>query len=284
MPVVQTDRHPVLAGDVPRRNPRRAADEPNRPMPPARPLPWSIWRLAFEVDLCGPGCRGFESRRSPSYALSVPDAAHLTAFLLAALTIALIPGPGMLYVLARSLGGGRDEGLRSSVGTGVGGLAHVVAAAAGLSAIIATSATAFSVVKYLGAAYLIWLGGKALLSRHREPPVNAMAGAPRAATNALRQGALTEVLNPKTALFFLTFLPQFCQPENGPVALQVLVLGVVSVTLNTLVDFVVAFGAGRISERLRQRPKLWRRQQQTTGGILVGLGVYAAVAGHRAAK
>ena len=211
----------------------------------------------------------------------MPDATHLTAFALAALTIALIPGPGMLYVLARSLGGGRDEGLRSSVGTGVGGLAHVVAAAAGLSAIIATSATAFSVVKYVGAAYLIWLGAKALLSRD-EAPSSAMLGRPRAASDALRQGALTEVLNPKTALFFLTFLPQFCQPENGPVALQVLVLGVASVTLNTLVDFVVAVGAGRISERLRERPKLWRRQQQTTGGILVGLGVYAAASGHRA--
>ena len=215
----------------------------------------------------------------------MPDATHLTAFLIAAVTIALIPGPGMLYVLARSLGGGRDEGLRSSVGTGVGGLAHVAATAAGLSAIIATSATAFTVVKYLGAAYLIWLGGKALLSRDDAPPAGASrGGGARSASNALRQGALTEALNPKTALFFLTFLPQFCQPENGPVALQVLVLGIVSVTLNTLVDFVVALGAGRISDRLRKRPKLWRRQQQTTGGILVGLGVYAALAGHRTAK
>src|SRR3954469_17281819 len=101
----------------------------------------------------------------------MPDAAHLSAFVLAALTIALIPGPGVLYVLARSLGGGRQEGLRSSVGTGVGGLVHVAAAAAGLSAIIATSATAFSVVKYLGAAYLVWLGAKALLSRDRRAPV-----------------------------------------------------------------------------------------------------------------
>lgn len=216
----------------------------------------------------------------------MPDATHLTAFFVAALTIALIPGPGMLYVLARSLGGGRDEGLRSSVGTGVGGLAHVVAAAAGLSAIIATSATAFTVVKYLGAAYLIWLGGKALFSRDRTAPGTVAAGAAPdpAASDAFRQGVLTEVLNPKTALFFLTFLPQFCQPENGPVAVQVLVLGVVSVTLNTLVDFVVAFGAGRISDRLRARPKLWRRQQQTTGGMLVGLGVYAALAGHRASE
>lgn len=214
----------------------------------------------------------------------MPDSAHLIAFAIAATTIALIPGPGMLYVLARSLGGGRDEGLRSTAGTGIGGLAHVAAAAAGLSAIIATSATAFTVVKYLGAAYLIWLGCRALLSRdHEAPSVAAGATAP-ARSDALRQGALTEVLNPKTALFFLTFLPQFCQPENGSLGLQVLVLGTVSVALNTLVDVGVAFAAGGISQRLRERPKMWRRQQAVTGSILIGLGTYAAVAGHRASK
>jgi threonine/homoserine/homoserine lactone efflux protein len=214
----------------------------------------------------------------------VPDVNHLSAFVLAAVTIALIPGPGVLYVLARSLGGGREEGLRSSVGTGVGGLVHVAAAAAGLSAIIATSASAFTVVKYLGAAYLIWLGSKALFSRDREGPARHATGNPPATSNAFRQGILTEVLNPKTALFFLTFLPQFCQPQNGPLAAQVLVLGTVSVALNTLVDFAVAFGAAGISDRLRRRPTLWRRQQQTTGGILVGLGIYAALAGHRASE
>jgi threonine/homoserine/homoserine lactone efflux protein len=95
---------------------------------------------------------------------------------------------------------------------------------------------------------------------------------------------LTEVLNPKTALFFLTFLPQFCQPEHGPLAVQVLVLGAVSVALNTLVDVAVAFAAGGISRRLRERPALWRRQQVATGSILIGLGAYAALAGHRASK
>jgi threonine/homoserine/homoserine lactone efflux protein len=213
----------------------------------------------------------------------VPDAPHLLAFAVAAVTIALIPGPAVLYVLARSLGGGREEGLRSTAGTGIGGLVHVAAAAAGLSAIIATSATAFSVVKYLGAAYLIWLGSKALLGRGPEsaPAHDARRGG---ASNALRQGALTEILNPKTALFFLTFLPQFCQPEHGPVAVQILVLGAASVALNTLVDVVVAFAAGGISRRLRERPRLWRRQQVATGSILIGLGAYAALAGHRAAK
>jgi threonine/homoserine/homoserine lactone efflux protein len=214
----------------------------------------------------------------------MPDAAHLIAFAAAATTIALIPGPGILYVLARSLGGGRDEGLRSTAGTGMGGLLHVAAAAAGLSAIIATSATAFTVVKYLGAAYLIWLGSKALFSRSHEVPSVAAGRTAPATSNALQQGVLTEVLNPKTALFFLTFLPQFCQPENGPVAVQVLVLGAVSVGLNTLVDVAVAFAAGGISRRLRERPTMWRRQQVATGSILIGLGAYAALAAHRASK
>ena len=114
----------------------------------------------------------------------MPDLAHLTAFAVAAVTIALIPGPGMLYVLARSLGGGRAVGLRSSLGTGIGGLVHVAAAAAGLSALIATSATAFTVVKYLGAAYLIWLGCRALFAADREPPT-ATATAPRTRRRAL---------------------------------------------------------------------------------------------------
>jgi threonine/homoserine/homoserine lactone efflux protein len=209
----------------------------------------------------------------------MPDASHLIAFAAAAITIALIPGPGMLYVLARSLGGGRDEGLRSSAGTGIGGLVHVAAAAVGLSAIIATSATAFTVVKYLGAAYLIWLGCRALFSRDHEAPSVSAAGTAPATTKALRQGVLTEALNPKTALFFLTFLPQFCQPGNGPLAVQVLILGTVSVALNTLVDVAVAFAAGGVSRRLRERPALWRRQQVATGTILIGLGAYAAFAG-----
>ena len=211
----------------------------------------------------------------------MPDAAHLAAFALAALTIALIPGPGLLYVLARSLGGGRAAGLRSSCGTGVGGLVHVAASAAGLSAVIAASATAFSVIKLLGASYLIWLGVRSLTSRDHGPTLDD-GSAPAPTPAAFPQGVLTEALNPKTALFFLTFLPQFCQPERGPIALQLLALGTVSVALNTLMDVVVALGAGRISERLRAQPRWWRRQRVAAGGILVGLGVYAATTGHRA--
>jgi threonine/homoserine/homoserine lactone efflux protein len=204
----------------------------------------------------------------------VPDSAQLLAFTVAALLLAAIPGPGMLYVLARSLGGGRAVGLRSSVGTAIGGSVHVVAAAVGLSAILATSATAFAIVKYVGAAYLIWLGVSTIRSARRSDPVpDPMADVD---AGALRQGVVTEMLNPKTALFFLTFLPQFCQPENGPVALQAAVLGLISVLLNTAADVVVAYVVGPLSRRLLHNVRMWRRQRQATGGLLVGLGIYAA--------
>lgn len=210
----------------------------------------------------------------------MPDGAHLAAFAIAAVTIALIPGPGMLFVLARSLSAGRQVGLRSTAGTAMGGSAHVFAAAIGLSAIVATSATAFALVKYLGAAYLVYLGIRTLTARDENPSDRVSEAPPTSSVHAVRQGFLTEALNPKTALFFLTFLPQFCQPEDGSVALQLIVLGTVSVLLNTLIDVVVAYGAGSISERLRERPRLWRRQQVATGSLLVGLGAVAAT-GHR---
>ncbi len=204
----------------------------------------------------------------------MPDTAHLMAFTLAALTLAAIPGPGMLYVLARSLGGGRDVGLRSSFGTALGGCVHVVAAAAGLSALVAASATAFTVLKLVGAAYLIWLGVRTLMSASAPPPpVGATDGAD---AGAFRQGVLTEALNPKTALFFVTFLPQFCQPEHGPIAVQIAVLGLITVAFNTAADIVIAFAAGPLGRRLKDNTRWWRRQRRATGTVLVGLGVYAA--------
>jgi threonine/homoserine/homoserine lactone efflux protein len=205
----------------------------------------------------------------------VPDTAHLLAFTIAALTLAAIPGPGMLYVLARSLGGGRDVGLRSSLGTGAGGLVHVAAAAAGLSALVAASATAFTVVKYVGAAYLIWLGVRTLLSA-KEPPPLLSERASGSDARAFRQGMLTEALNPKTALFFVTFLPQFCQPEHGSLPAQVILLGLISVLLNTAADVVIAFAAGPLGRRLAANARWWCRQRRASGGLLIGLGVYAA--------
>ena len=210
----------------------------------------------------------------------MPDTAHWLAFLAAAFALAAVPGPGMLYVLARSLGSGTRAGVRSSLGTAAGGMAHVVAAAVGLSALLMTSAAAFDVVRLAGAAYLVLLGFRTLRSRARIPDVGRPAG--DRGERALRQGALTELLNPKTALFFLTFLPQFVQPHRGPVAVQLLVLGTVSVALNSTADLVVAALAGRLGGLLRARPRWWRRQRTASGLVLLGLGGYAALGGeHR---
>jgi threonine/homoserine/homoserine lactone efflux protein len=203
----------------------------------------------------------------------MPDTAHLTAFLAAAVVLAAIPGPGMLYVLARTLAHGRAAGLRSTLGTAAGGLGHVVAAAVGLSALLMTSALAFSAVKYAGAAYLIWLGVRTLAGLRE--PVEEISGS---GGPAFRQGMLTELLNPKTALFFLTFLPQFVQPERGPVAPQLLALGCVSVALNSSADVVVAALGGRLRTALS--PRWWRRQRLASGCTLIALGGFAA-AGNR---
>jgi threonine/homoserine/homoserine lactone efflux protein len=202
----------------------------------------------------------------------MPDTTHMLAFLLAALVLAAIPGPGMLYVLARSLGGGRAVGLRSSLGTAVGGLVHVVTAAAGLSAVLAASAAAYTTLRYVGAAYLVWLGIRTFLdARDGAPPMSSGADA-----RAFRQGVITEALNPKTALFFVSYLPQFAQPQAGPLAVQLAVLGLISVALNTSADVLVAVSAGRLSRLLTENDRWWRRQRRVSGGVLVGLGVYTA--------
>lgn len=206
----------------------------------------------------------------------MPDAAHLTAFLAAALVLAVTPGPGMLYVLARSVGGGAAQGFRSAAGTALGGMVHVVGSAIGLSALLMTSATAFEVVKYAGAAYLVFLGVRMLATAGERGDV------PRAAdSHAARQGALTELLNPKTALFFLTFLPQFVQPDRGPVAVQLLALGTVSVALNSGADVIVATFAGRIGRAMRAKPQWQRRQRTASGCALIALGGYAALGERR---
>jgi threonine/homoserine/homoserine lactone efflux protein len=206
----------------------------------------------------------------------VPDGAHLAAFFVAALVLAVIPGPGMLYVLARSLAGGTRTGLRSTGGTAVGGLGHVIAAVLGLSALLAASASAFEAVRLAGAVYLIWLGINTLRSAADPPPVGG-AGSDA----AFRQGVLTELLNPKTALFFITFLPQFVQRDRGPASLQLLVLGCIVVMLNSSSDLIVATLAGRLGRLLERSPRWWRRQRVGSGLLLIGLGGAAAAAGSR---
>ena len=197
-------------------------------------------------------------------------------FLAAAVVLAITPGPGMLYVLARTLAGGRREGILSSLGTFVGGLVHVVAAAAGLSLILATSAVAFAVVKYAGAAYLMYLGVRMIATARQESaPVQADA-AP--SSSPFWQGIATEALNPKTALFFLSFIPQFVDRTSGNAFAQFLLLGSISVTLNTSADLIVVLLAGPIGNRLRQSVILRRRQRQATGATMIALGAYVATA------
>ena len=205
----------------------------------------------------------------------MPDLAHLGIFLTAALLLAITPGPGIFYVLTRSIRGGRQEGVHSSLGTAVGGMVHVIAAALGISAILASSAIAFLIVKYVGAAYLIYLGIATIRQKDKVPTLENSVAEP--SHSAFRQGITTEVLNPKTAIFFLAFIPQFVNPA-GNVALQFLLLGTISVSFNTLADLVVATLAGPIGQRLKSSVRLRRRQQQVSGSMLLGLGLYVALA------
>ena len=202
---------------------------------------------------------------------------HFFVFLTAATLLAVSPGPGMLYVLARSLRGGRRVGLASSFGTATGGLAHVVAAALGLSAVLARSASAFLFVKYAGALYLIWLGARALLAKSPTPSETAPTVDTVRAGSPFWQGVATEVLNPKTALFFLAFIPQFVT-HDAPLVPQFLLLGAISVALNTSADVLVVIMAAPLQRRLGASALWRRRQQQASGVVLIGLGGYVGVA------
>jgi len=199
----------------------------------------------------------------------------LLAFALAALLLAVTPGPGMAYVVARTVAGGRREGYASCLGTGVGGLVHVGAAALGLSLLVAQSALAFNVVKLVGAAYLVWLGIRLLL---RKDPVSAVGPVPvHGARRALLEGIVVEVLNVKTALFFLAFLPQFVAP-NEPLAPQMVMLGSVCVALNTLADVVAVTAAHRLLASEAARAARARLLNRVSGTTLLGLGAWLALA------
>jgi len=200
---------------------------------------------------------------------------HLLVFLTAALLLAIAPGPGMLYVLARTLAGGRREGLLSSLGTFLGGMVHVFAAAAGVSIILAKSAVAFATVKYLGAGYLCFLGLRMILDARKDSAISVTELPAR--RNPFWQGVITEVLNPKTALFFLSFIPQFVNRSSAHVFLQFVVLGMTSVALNTAADIIVTMLAGPLGQRIRGSQRFRRRQRTLTGAFMIGLGTYAAL-------
>ncbi len=199
----------------------------------------------------------------------------LLAFALAALVLAITPGPGIAYVVARTVAGGRSEGLASCLGTAIGGLLHVLAAALGLSLLIAQSALAFAVLKYLGAAYLVYLGIRLLVRKEAAFAVKAVRS--QGARRALLEGIVVEALNVKTALFFLAFLPQFVAPAD-PLVPQLVLLGSVCVTLNTLVDVVAVFTADRLLRSGPARAVRARLMTRASGFTLLGLGAWLALA------
>lgn len=209
------------------------------------------------------------------------DLLHFAMFFAAALLLAITPGPGIFYVAARTLSGGRAEGIASSIGTGLGGMVHVVAGALGVSAIVLASAELFTALKLVGAAYLVWLGIRTILIARRDSSSVLEGGAaapPLGARRAFREGVLVEALNPKTAAFFLAFVPQFVDVSTGSVALQFVVLGFLSVVLNTLGDLVAVALAWRIRLGAAARPTLISRLRQSSGWAMIALGVGLSLA------
>src|ERR1700712_2205724 len=194
---------------------------------------------------------------------------NFSLFLAAALIIAVVPGPGIFYVAARTLSGGRKTGIASTLGTALGGLVHVTAGALGVSAIILASAELFTALKLAGALYLIWLGVRTFREGRQAMPE---AISPAGAQQAFREGVLVEALNPKTAAFFLAFIPQFIDPTANA-ALQFGVLGLISVALNTFADFVVVALAAATRRQFAARSGLLLRLRQGSGLFVAGLGV-----------
>ena len=201
---------------------------------------------------------------------------HFWVFALAALLLNLTPGNDMLYVAARSTSQGIKAGIISSLGIMAGCMVHILAAVIGLSAIIAQSALAFNIIKYLGAAYLVYLGIRSIISRKRTFEVkNKMQ--PQSYTRIFWQGVITNVLNPKVALFFLAFLPQFINVEIAHTALQILFLGTWFNIGGTLVNILVAILFGKIGKWLSQSPRFIQWQERITGAMLIALGIKVAL-------
>ena len=206
----------------------------------------------------------------------MPDSSTLLVFGAAALALIVVPGPAVLYIVAQSIDRGRLAGFVSALGVATGGLVHVTAASIGLSSLLVSSATAFNVVKYVGAGYLIGLGLWTILRRPDEPEVEIPKE--RKLSRRYWQGVVVNVLNPKTALFFFAFLPQFVDPEKGSAALQIGVLGLLFVVLAVASDSMWALAAGTASERLRGNRRFLGIQRYVSGSVFCGLGALTAVA------
>jgi threonine/homoserine/homoserine lactone efflux protein len=195
-------------------------------------------------------------------------------FLAAAVILALTPGPGIMYVMARTLSGGARDGIASTLGTAIGGLIHVVVAAVGLSALLAASAKAFLAIKYVGALYLLYLGVRAIVTARRKSEIPAVVA--HGGRKAFVEGILTEALNVKTALFFLAFIPQFIDHQLS-VAPQFVTLGLICVVLNTSVDFLVVLLSSRLAQYFRGSAKPAKYMNYGSGTVLLGLGAYVAL-------
>jgi len=212
----------------------------------------------------------------------MPDTQTIWLFCLAATALIVIPGPAVLYIVSQSVGQGRRAGLVSASGVASGGLVHVLAAAIGLSGLLLSSAALFSVVKFAGAGYLIYLGGRRLLGLEKSAltaPTQA-----RSYRDLYRDGAVVNILNPKTALFFYAFLPQFLDPDKGSVAMQALVLGALFVTIALMSDSLWALASGSAATWLRERPIAIKVERWVTGTVLIGLGTAAALTGAHRSK
>jgi threonine/homoserine/homoserine lactone efflux protein len=207
----------------------------------------------------------------------VPTGSTLAVFALASFLLIVVPGPAVLYVVTRSVAQGRRAGLVSMLGVETGGLVHVAAAAVGLSALVASSATAFTAVKLAGAAYLIFLGVRRLVARDEPLPEAQIGG--RSTRRLYAQGVVVNVLNPKTAVFFLAFLPQFVDPARGAVSLQFVVLGLIFVAVAVVSDGAYALLAGTAGDWLRGSERVRRWLGRFSGAVFVGLGVTAALSG-----
>jgi threonine/homoserine/homoserine lactone efflux protein len=207
----------------------------------------------------------------------IPDAPAIGLFVVAALALLLVPGPAVLYVVARSVEHGRRAGLASVVGIHVGTLVHIGAATLGLSALVVSSAVAFTAVKIAGAIYLVSLGLWTLFSRRAEADVPL--GGERSLRRAFAQGVVVNVLNPKTALFFLAFLPQFVDPNAAHPAVQIAFLGFLFALLGLVTDSLWALAAGTAGGMLRRSRRFVRTQRYVAGTVYIGLGAVTAFAG-----
>lgn len=207
----------------------------------------------------------------------MPDWSHLFIFITTALVIVLIPGPNTLYIVASSISGGRAAGIVSSLGVQFGTVFHIAASVFGLSALLASSETAFNLVKYAGAAYLIYLGIKTLLTGQKAE-IEAEAK-PETFKRIFGHGAIVNLLNPKTALFFFAFLPQFVDEARGSITSQIILLGLILVVLGTLSDTIYALVAGSAGNFMRGNPKFLKIQKNFAGFIYLGLGAGTLLTG-----